>query len=72
MAVSSPTTHEQAIRRCGFRQCRYIGQAKTHLQQVVTATAINVVRLSEWWVGTPLARTRRSRFAALQPAARAA
>ena len=25
-------THEQAIRRCGLRECRYIGQAKTHLQ----------------------------------------
>jgi transposase len=40
-------THEQAIRRCGLRQCRYIGEAKTHLQHLLTATAINVVRLSE-------------------------
>src|SRR3954447_8031015 len=62
-------THEQAIRRCGLRQCRYIGQAKAHLQHLLTAAAINLVRLSEWWEGTPLARTRRSRFAALQPAA---
>jgi len=54
------------------RQCRYIGQAKAHLQQLMTATALNAMRLSEWWAGTPLARTRRSRFAALQPAARAA
>jgi transposase len=62
-------THEQAIRRCGLRQCRYIGEAKAHLQHILTATAINVVRLSEWWAGTPLAKTRCSRFAALQPAA---
>jgi transposase len=62
-------THEQAIRRCGLRQCRYIGEAKAHLQHLLTAAAINVVRLSEWWAGTPVARTRCSRFAALQPAA---
>ncbi|MGZ3434232.1 MAG: IS1182 family transposase [Isosphaeraceae bacterium] len=62
-------THEQAIRRCGLRQCRYIGQAKAHLQHVLTAAAINIVRLSDWWAGTAVARTRCSRFAALQPAA---
>jgi transposase len=62
-------THEQAIRRCGLRRCRYIGEAKAHLQHLLTAAAINLVRLSEWWSGTPLARTRCSRFAALQPAA---
>lgn len=33
-------THTQAIRRCGLRQCRYIGQAKTRLQHVITATAM--------------------------------
>ena len=62
-------THEQAIRRCGLRRCRYLGEAKAHLQHLLTAAAINVVRLSEWWAGTPLSRTRCSRFAALQPAA---
>jgi transposase len=62
-------THEQAIRRCGLRRCRYIGEAKAHLQHLLTAAAINLVRLSEWWAGTALARTRCSRFAALQPAA---
>jgi transposase len=62
-------THEQAIRRCGLRRCRYIGEAKAHLQHLLTAAAIDLVRLSEWWAGTPLAGTRCSRFAALQPAA---
>lgn len=59
-------THEQAIRRCGLRRRRYLGLAKTHLQHVITATAINRVRLGEWVAGTPTARTRCSRFAALQ------
>jgi transposase len=62
-------THEQAIRRCGLRQCRYIGEAKAHLQHLLTAAAINLVRLSDWWAAIPLSRTRCSRFAALRPAA---
>ena len=59
------STHEQAIRRCGLRQSRYIGLAKTHLQHLVTAVAINLIRVGEWLAGTPLAPTRCSRFATL-------
>jgi len=62
-------THAQAISRCGLRQCRYIGLAKTRLQHVLTAAAINLVRVAEWFAGTPVAKTRCSRFAALQGAA---
>lgn len=61
-------THAQAIQRCGLRQCRYIGMAKVHLQHVLTAAAINLVRIADWWTGTVRAATRRSRFAALRPA----
>jgi transposase len=62
-------THEQAIRRCGLRQCRYLGQAKTRLQHVLTATAINLVRLNDWWTARPHAKTRVSHFATLTQAA---
>jgi transposase len=65
-------THEQAIRRCGLRHARYLGLAKTHLQHIVTAVAINLIRLGEWWAGRAKAPTRRSRFAALNPALAAA
>src|SRR5512143_3032293 len=61
------STQGQAIRRCGLRQSRYIGLAKTHLQHVITAVAVNLVRLGEWWNGIPTAPTRCSRFAALSP-----
>jgi transposase len=61
-------THSQGVRRCGLRRARYIGLAKTHLQQLMTAVALNIVRLGEWWLGTPLAQTRRSPFAALRVA----
>ena len=59
-------THAQGIRRCGLRQARYIGLAKTHLQHIATAAALNLVRLGEWWAETPQAQTRHSPFARLQ------
>lgn len=59
-------THEQALRRCGLRHSRYIGLAKTHLQHLITATAINLVRLSDWFAGLTPAPTRHSRFSSLQ------
>jgi transposase len=61
-------THAQAVRRSGLRNSRYLGLAKTHLQHVATAVAINLVRLGEWWAGHAKALTRRSHFAALNPA----
>jgi transposase len=61
-------THAQAVNRCGLRKCRYVGLAKTHLQHIVTAAAINLVRIADWYTGRPTAKTRCSRFAALQPA----
>ncbi|MBV9170671.1 MAG: IS1182 family transposase [Chloroflexi bacterium] len=63
-------THAQAVRRSGLRRTRYIGLAKTHVQHVATAAAVNVLRLAAWCAGTPFATTRCSHFAALQPLAR--
>jgi hypothetical protein len=37
-------THAQVISRCGLRRCRNIGLAKTHLQHVITAAAVNLVQ----------------------------
>jgi transposase len=68
--IESP--HEQAIRRGGLRHSRSLGWAKTHLQHVSTATALNLIRLGEWWAGMPLAPTRISRFAQLNPFVQAA
>jgi transposase len=55
-------THAQALRRCGLRRSRYYGHAKTHLQLLLTATALNLLRLGAWLTGTPLAPTRESTF----------
>jgi transposase len=61
-------TISQGVRAFGLRQTRYRGLAKTHLQHVATAAAINLDRLIAWFDGVPQAKTRTSRFAALAPA----
>lgn len=53
-------THAQAISRCGIRRCRYLGLAKTHLQHVITAAAVNLVRIADWQSGVPVAKTALS------------
>jgi hypothetical protein len=59
------STISQAVRAFGLRQARYRGLAKTGLQGVATAAAINLDRLAAWLVSRPLAPTRTSRFATL-------
>ena len=62
-------TLSKAVRAFGLRRSRYVGLAKTGLQQVCTAAAMNVSRVVRWLDGVPRARTRVTRFAALaQPA----
>ena len=58
-------THSQALRRCGLRRAHYIGTAKTHLQHLLIAVALNVLRLAAWFAEQPRARTRQSPFAKL-------
>jgi transposase len=59
----------QGIRRFDLRQSRYIGLARTHLQQLLNATAMNVVRVIAWLRGEPLGERRRKpgHFAQLAP-----
>lgn len=58
-------TISQGMRVGGLRQSRYIGAAKTALQHILIAVALNLLRLVAWWEEQPLARTRVSTFAAL-------
>jgi transposase len=60
-------TISQGVRGFGLRQCRYIGLSKVHLQHILTATAMNAIRLFAWYEGVPLAKTRISSFAKLAP-----
>jgi transposase len=61
-------TLSQGVRAFGLRRSRYRGLAKTHLQHVATAAAINLERLAAWFRAVPRAATRTSRFAALATA----
>lgn len=60
-------THSQAVRALGLRQTRYLGLAKTSLQHLLTAAAINLIRLDAFLCQKKAAKTRTSRFAALAP-----
>jgi transposase len=55
-------TISQGIRGFGLRKARYVGLAKTHLQHVLTATAINFARISNWLADIPREKTRTSAF----------
>jgi transposase len=58
----------QGVREFGLRHCRYIGEAKAHLQNLMTAAAMNFCRAYAWLTDCPRAQTRQSHFARLKPA----
>ena len=58
-------TLSQGIRSFGLRKSRYRGLAKTSLQHVATAAAVNLSRAFDWLEEVPRAKTRTSRLAAL-------
>jgi transposase len=55
--------HAQGVRRMGLRRSRYIGEPRTHLQHVVTATAMNICRVHDWLEGISPRPTSLSHFA---------
>jgi len=58
-------TLSQAVRGMGIRRARYDGLPKVQLQHVLTAVAINLVRVDAVLTQTPRGKTRRSHFARL-------
>jgi transposase len=60
-------TISQGLRVADLRHARYIGLAKTRLQHVLTAAALNVIRVARWFAEEPLAQTRQAPFLALLP-----
>jgi len=59
----------QGIRRFDLRQSRYFGLARPHQQQLLTATAMHIVRVIAWRRDEPLGERRRKlgHFAQLAP-----
>lgn len=71
MRAGVESTHAQVLHRSGLRRTRYIRPAKTRLQHIFTAIALNMVRVVSWLADTslveaPQPKTRLSRFAALE------
>jgi transposase len=62
-------TIAQGTRTSDLRRSRYIGLVKTRLVNLLIAAALNFMRLAAWLADTPHAKTRRSAFAKLAPAA---
>ena len=65
--VESPLS--QGVRRFDLRRSRYSGLARTHLQQTLNATAMNVVRIIDWLKGRACSEQNRKvgHFARLAP-----
>jgi transposase len=59
-------TIRQATTVTGLRRARYKGLAKTHLDHVTAATALNLIRVHAWGNGHPLDRASSSHLARLE------
>jgi transposase len=55
-------TIAQGTRSCEMRRSRYFGEAKTHLGHLMTATAMNLVRMLNWLDGLPKSAVKPSAF----------
>jgi transposase len=49
LRAGAESTISQGVRRFDLRRSRYIGLARTQLQQTISATAMNLVRLAAWF-----------------------
>ncbi len=56
----------QAVAVTDMRHARYRGRKKVHLEHVLSAVALNLIRLDHWWNGHPMDRTRTSHLARLE------
>lgn len=53
-------TISQGLRVADLRHARYIGLAKTRLPHVLSAVALNFIRVAHWLADEPLAQTRKA------------
>ena len=69
MRAGVASSLSQGVRRFDLRRSRSIGLARTHLQQTINATAMNLMRLADWFrKGKGDQRKRRpGHFARLAP-----
>lgn len=65
MRAGMEATLSQGVRVMGLRRARSVGLQKTHLQQILTTVALNLVRIDALLTGTPRGQTQHSALAAL-------
>lgn len=58
-------TVSRAVRTCEVRRSKYVGLEKTNLHHLLSATSLSFLRVGEWFMRVPKAKTRRSPFARL-------
>jgi transposase len=58
-------TLSQGVRIADLRRTRYIGLAKTHLQHILVAAALNLRRITDWLMDVPRGHTRTAPFVRL-------
>lgn len=63
--ASVEDTISQAVGVLGMRRTRYRGLDKVHLQHLMTAAAMNLMRVLDWLSGKERSTTRVSAFARL-------
>ncbi|WP_219464490.1 IS1182 family transposase [Nonomuraea rhizosphaerae] len=66
LRAGAESTIKQAVAVTGIRHTRYRGLPKVHLDHVLSAVALNLIRLDAWWNGKPLDQTRTSHLARLE------
>ncbi len=71
MRAGVESTISQGARRFDLRRSRYLGLARTHLQQTINATAMNLIRIADWLKrgGVDQPKRRLGHFARLAPPA---
>jgi transposase len=65
-------TISRGMRSTRLRRTRYLGLPRVRLGHILTAVGLNVLRLGEWFLETPRAKTRITPFARLMADAPAA
>lgn len=62
------STISQGVRAFDLRRARYVGLARTHLQHILSAVALSLVRVVTWLAEPQPTKRRGTPFAALAPA----
>ena len=57
--------YSQGVRSMKLHRARYVGLAKTRLEHTFVGGTNNLVRIGNWLIGVPFAKTRKSSFVKL-------